>query len=186
MDKKDIYEHLAKIYLDASSKRKTNKPHQRLIKHPVFIGIASILLVGLFFSGIFRRNEPSNSNVALFLSHEPIKINFTFRPAKKEVYTLELNKLNMLKFKALAFSVRKVKYNDNIALRVEFTNSFKETSEVYFRDIPYKWGDYKINLIDFKDISDWSEIISLAFTVEEWNTKDKRGVVYIDNVRLYN
>jgi hypothetical protein len=25
---------------------------------------------------------------------------------------------------------------------------------------------------------------TLAFVVEEWNTKDKKGVVYIDNVRF--
>ena len=43
-----------------------------------------------------------------------------------------------------------------ISLRVEFTNAFRERSEVYLRNIPHKWQTYKINLTDFKEIMDWS------------------------------
>src|SRR3989338_6351517 len=95
-----------------------------------------------------------------------------------------LNRLNLTRYKALGFAVKKANYQDSISLRVEFTNAFKEKSEVYFKDIPHKWHDYIIKLSEFKNVNDWSEMATLSFTVEEWNVKKKIGVVFVDNLRL--
>lgn len=185
MDKKDIYEHLAKIYLDASSKKKKkNKAYPQLFKNLFFIslvfvfGLSSLLLVNS------RSKEPANAQVALVLAPEALKINFNFDPAKKEIYNLNLNRLNLNRYKELVFSVKKANFRDTISLRVEFTTAFKERSEIYVKDIPHNWREYAFNLAEFKGISDWSEILSLSFAVEEWNTRENSGVVYIDNVRL--
>lgn len=186
MEKKDIYEHLAKIYLDASSKKKKeNKANIKVLKHPVFVSFSLIILVtGTFLSFNLLKSKPGYSEVALFLSNDALKINFNFDPAKKEILSLNLNKLDLSKYKTLGFSIKKDNFKDNIALRVEFTNSFNEKSEIYLKDIPHKWSDYKINFSDFKNISNWREMVTLAFAVEEWNAKNDKDVVYIDNVRL--
>jgi len=194
MDKKDIYEHLAKIYLDASLKRK-NKTSKPTFKNLFLISFAVIflLVISLAFSltknkslslAKLLNNQPLNSELALLLQPDIVKINFNFDPAKKESYSLFLNKLNAARFSTLGFSVKNVDYQDNVSLRVEFTNIFKEKSEVYIKDISHKWQDYKIPLSDFKYISDWSEMLNLSFVVEEWNVRGKRGIVYLDNVRL--
>lgn len=185
MDKKDIYEHLARIYLDTSSKReKRIKTHRLIFRNLLFISIIFIFVFGtvLFFSS--SRNKSFDSEVALVLLAEATKINFNFNPAKKETYSFNLNKLNLSKFKALDFSVKKSNYQDSLSLRVEFTNTLKEKSEIYFKDISHKWQNYRVNLSEFGGISDWSRMLVLSFTLEEWNTKDKKGIVYIDNVRL--
>ena len=185
MDKKDIYEHLAKIYLDASSKKKKkSKAQQQFFRKPFFIIGVSVFVFGIFLSFLFNRNKPLKSEIALLLASDAVKINFHFDPAKKETYSLNLNKLDLSRFKDLGFSVKKVNSNGMISLRVEFTNDFNEKSEVYFRDIPLKWQDYKIDLSKFKNIGDWSSMTQLSFIVEEWNVKEKKGIVYIDNVRL--
>ncbi len=187
MDKKDIYEHLANIYLDASANKKgKKKAYARFIKNPFLI---SIILLFSFSSAVlilsFQRNRSlANSEVALVLLHDAVKINFHFDPAKKETFTLNLNRLNLSNFRALEFSVKKAGYQNNIALRVGFANRFKEKSEVYFKEIPHKWHTYRINLSDFKNINDWSEVLTLSFATEEWNVKEKKGLVYIDNIRL--
>ncbi|MCX5703104.1 MAG: hypothetical protein NT066_01205 [Candidatus Omnitrophica bacterium] len=185
MDKKDIYEHLAEIYLDASSKRKKRrKAKPSIFQNRFFISIAFILaLAGALFYN-FQKNSPFKSEISLVLLSDAAKINFHFDPAKKEIYALDLNKLNLGRFKALAFSVKNASYPNPISLRIEFTNTFKEKSEVYIKNIPNKWKDYRIDLSGFRGLHDWSEISTLTFGIEEWNTKDKRGVVYIDNVRL--
>lgn len=185
MDKKDIYEHLANIYLDASSKRKKKKKlYPKFFKNAYVIAIALIACVIVFLSVNFPKNSPFHSEVALVLLPDAAKINFNFDPAKKEIYSLNLNKLNLTTFEAIGFSIKKKNYKDVISLRVEFVSSFKEKSEVYLANIPYKWKDYKISFSDFKHIADWSKIAYLSFSVEEWNTREKEGVVYIDNVRL--
>ena len=192
MDKKDIYEHLANIYLDASLKRnKKTKKHSLVFKNPLFAVIASILGFSVFLVAInlFGKNKPLsykplNSEIALILQNHVTKINFNFNVTKKEIYSINLNKLDLSHFKALGFSVRKANYQDDVILMVEF-NAGKEKSEIYLNEIPaYKWLDYKVALSEFKNIGDWSAISNISFVVEDRNVKEKKGIVYIDNVRL--
>jgi len=184
MNKHDIYEHLAEIYLDASSGQKNKKKvRAQLYKNLFLLGIAFLFVITLFIvlreprKKLFRMTE-----LALVVTSEPLKINFHFDPAKKEIYTLSLNNLDLSKYKTLAFSLKKINLKDTVSLRVEFSTPFKEKSEVYLKDIPHTWKDYKINLAEFQKISDWSQMQTLAFIVEEWNTIEKKDVIYIDNV----
>lgn len=185
MDKKDIYEHLAKIYLDASSaKKKRSNVYPKLFQNIFIVSIfVAVGLATAFFASLTGEKK-TNSETALILQNGHAKINFNFDPARKEVYSINLNRLNLSHSQALAFSVRNMNPMNKIALRIEFCNAFKEKSEVYLSNIASQWKDFKINLAEFKNINDWSEIITLAFSVEEWNASNKKGVVYIDNVRL--
>ncbi len=186
MDKKDIYEHLAKIYLDASSKKvKKRRAYPKIFKNLLLVSILLIIASSAILFIAFPKNKPFNSEIALVLLSDAAKMNFNFDPAKEEVYYINLNELDLVRFRVLKFLVRKANYEDNIILKLEFTNASKEKSEAYFYNIPsYKWQQYKINLSDFKDISDWSKMSSLAFIIEESNVNKKKGIVYLDNVRF--
>ena len=187
MDKKAIYEHLAKIYLDASSsKQKKDNLHPKLFKY-LFLSLCAICVVVLavFLSAqINSRRGQLKSEIALVLTPDVVKINFHFDPARREIYSVALNKLDLSRYRSLSFQVKKANYQDNIALRVEFASAYKEKAVVYLKDIPHKWQDYKIKFSDFSGISDWSNMSGLGFVVEEWNVREKKGVVYIDNVRF--
>lgn len=184
MDKKEIYEHLAKIYLDASSKKKEKtKNHLRLYNNLFIIGLVFLIGTALTLSYL-SKNKNLTSETALFILNDPAKINFNFNPAKKESFTINLNGLSLSPFKALAFAVKNTDKNSNVALRIELTNSFKEKSEVYLKQIPAKWDEFKISFLDFKNINDWSNMQSISFTVEEWNAQKNKGIVYIDNLRF--
>jgi len=187
MDKKEIYEHLAKIYLDASvKKKKKNKNHQKLIQNFFLLSLIIVVVGSTYLYSTLSGNKQLSSETALYLQNDVSKINFNFDPAKKEIYTINLNRLNVGRFKALVFQARKVNPNDNLSLRVEFVSAFRERSEIYVRNISNKWQEYVLELPKFKKINDWSEMSSLSFTIEEWNAKEKNGVVYIDDVRLKN
>ena len=121
---------------------------------------------------------------ALYLVQDAAKINFNFDPAKRETFSLNLNNLNLTKYKTLGFTVRKTNPKDAISLRIEFTNRFNEKSEVYVKHISQKWSEQRINLSQFKNIADWQQMKLLVFSVEEWNAREKSGVLYIDDVRL--
>ncbi len=185
MDKKEIYEYLAKIYLDASlKKQEKSKKYPKSVKNTIIIVSVILLAVGssVFFS--ILKKKPFDSEVSLVLLPDAARINYHFDPARKEIFSLDLNKLDLTRYNTLKFFVKKANYNNIIALRVEFINNYKEKSEIYFKDLPARWQEYTLNLSDFKGISDWSEMIGLAFAIEEWNAQEKRGVVYIDNVRV--
>ncbi len=190
MDKRDIYEHLAKIYLDASSKgKKKTNGYPAVFKNLFFISLTFIF--GLSAALLTTKNKSSHPNIVFSLVPEAAKINTSAAPSinsifnliEKERYTFNLNKLDLAKFKTLGFSVKRANYLDNVSLRVEFSSALREKSEVYFLDIPYRWRGIKINLSVFKNISDWSKAQHLSFLVEKWNVKDRKGVI-IDNVRL--
>lgn len=184
MEKKDIYEHLAKIYLDASLKKKKKTKEYASFKTLFFISTALVCVLIAFLFITLNKNRPLKSEIALVLCPDVVKINFHFDSAKKEFYAIDLNRLDLTKFKALTFSLKKLNRNDKISLRVEFASAFKEKSEVYLKDIPHKWQDYAITLSEFKNITDWSEMLKLSFVVEEWNTRENKGIVYIDNIGL--
>jgi hypothetical protein len=183
MEKKDIYEHLAKIYLENTPAIKNNKSKAEDYKIYIFVGIAVVIVVSSLFLIPFSRT-PSNSQTLLILAPDPVRINYKFDPIKKESYSFDLKRLNIAGYKSLAFSVKKSNFNDNVSMRVEFQSMFKEKSELYVKDVPNKWKEFNIPLSDFKNISEWAEMSGLIFSVEEWNTRDNKGIVYIDNVRF--
>lgn len=189
MDKKEIYEHLAKIYLDASSKSSKKKRRNRarywiLNNLPVIGLIFTFTCASAFLVYNLDKYAKTKPQVALYLIQDAAKINFNFNPAKKETLALNLNGLNLNKYKKLSFDLRKINSRDHITLRVELANRFNEVSEIYIRDIPQKWSNYTFELNRFKGIGDWRSMKSLVFCVEEWNSREKSGIIYIDNVRL--
>lgn len=188
MNKKEIYEHLANIYLDASSK--SSKKRSKIRSYPqavqtlMFVGLALVLGFGGFttYAHVHHHNPPGQ--IALFLYQDTAKINFNFDPAQKETFFLNLKQLNLSTYKTLAFRVRKTNPKDVISLRVEFTNRFNERAEIYIRDISNKWTDHKINLSRFGRMEYWTQMKELAFSIEEWNAREKSGIVYLDNIRV--
>lgn len=188
MDKKEIYEHLANIYLDASSKSSKKKHKLKSYPKPVKnLLIAIVVLFSCLGSGIVYYNIHSRSpdaQIALFLYQDTAKINFNFDPAKKESFSLNLKQLNLAKYKNLAFASRKTNPKDTISMRIEFINRFNERSEVYIKDISSKWSNHNIDFSRFAKIGDWRQMKTLSFSIEEWNAREKSGIVYLDNIRV--
>jgi hypothetical protein len=188
VNKKEIYEHLANIYLDASlkSSKKRNKfsAYPKKVQLLFLSGLLMVLGTGSFiaYSGFTHPDRPGQ--IALYLHHNTAKINFNFDPATKEMFSINLKNLNLANYNALGFTVRKTNPSDVISLRVEFTNSFNEKSEFYIKDIPNKWTDHKINLSRFGRKEYWSQMKELSFTIEQWNAREKSGIVYLDNIRV--
>lgn len=183
MEKKDIYEHLAKIYLENAPAYKGAKPKAEDYKIYIFVGIAVVIVVSSLFLIPFSRN-PSNTQTQLILAPDPVKINYKFDPVKKEAYSFDLKRLNIAGCKSLAFSVKRSNFNDDVSIRVELQSIFKERSEVYVKNVPGKWKEYILDLTQFKNITEWAAMSGLIFTVEEWNSRDDKGIVFIDNVRF--
>jgi len=185
MDKRDIYEHLAKIYLDASQKKKKKSRKYQSVKHiGIVVGAFALGFLLFFIVVLPKRHQQLNTHYVLLLQHDAAKINFNFNPASKEIYTIDLNNLNLHRFRDLEFAVKKTNFNDTIALKIEFVNNFNERASIYVADIPHKWKNYRIPFSDFKSIADWGSMKSVSFIVEQWNTRENNGVVYIDNVGL--
>ncbi len=188
MEKKDIYEHLAEIYLDASLTKK-KKPRKRGLNGAAgwILGGAAVLcaIIAVIFLGPHKK-APVSENALLLSSNNPVKITYNLSAGSKELSTLSLNGLDLRSYKSLVLNARSDAPAGSMpAVAVEIQNKTGETGLVYIRDAGRKWQQYEIPFSDFKPgLSDWSRIKSLTFIVEEWNSPRKKGVVYIDNIKF--
>ncbi len=186
----DIYEHLAKIYLESSSNKK--KKHFRAKpKFRSFLKFSAVVTAGfllILIAIIFWHGKPSQSEEAtVAIGSKITKISFPASGSVNEgIATFDLKGLDFLGYKTLGFSARKSNYLDKLVIRVELMDSLGRRSKVYVDQLPvYKWKDFEIKLREFKGTSDRSKISLLALVVEEWKTKEKdRAALYIDNIRL--
>lgn len=191
MAKTDIYEYLAKVYLGSSRadlKKKNQIPPKSGLKNLFKLGIlvlAAFVLAAILLATISLTKHISlKSKLALILEPNIVKIAYNLDTAKKSTATFDLRGVNLLGFKTLGFRARRSYYQENLHLRIEFISGFKEVSQFYIKQIPRQWQDFKVELSNFKEISDWSNLNELKFIVEEWNIQDKRGTVYIDNIHF--
>jgi hypothetical protein len=181
---KDVYEYLANVYLGSSPhKKKKHAFLKPVYKNLVKLGITIVgCLIIVLTVSIFGDRPVSKGQHAIILEDSITKINYNFDQSDKELAIFELKDINLSGFKTLDFRARKSNYKDNLHLSVEFISDFAEKSQIYIEQIPTKWQDFKIDLTEFKDISDWSRISRLLFVLEKWNAQEKKGTVYIDNV----
>jgi len=185
---KEIYEHLASVYLDSSQekKKKYYTSPKSIFKNLVKFTFAGVILCVIIIQMATKyiAKSPPASQLTLILEDSITKINYDFNQAKKEAAVFDLKDMNLFGFKSLGFRLRKGNYRDNLHMRVEFVSGFKEASEIYIKQIPNRWENFKIGLVEFKDIGDWSRMRQLLFIIEEWNAQVKKGTVYIDDVRF--
>ena len=191
MENKEVYDYLAKIYLDKKdNSKKQNRRQNKPWKHTLFL--IAIVAVTLLTYIILRRVssaiiKPRKLNMYIANTNELIKIDYNFANSslKKSGYSMELPALNIEDFQYLAFRARRMKNNKtSLHLKVEIENGYKEKSYVYIKDIGSKWSQYSIKLNDFKEITRRNSLKRISFMVEEWNAEDKSDIIFIDEVRF--
>jgi len=184
MDKKEIYEHLAKIYLDASKKKKRSSEivAARDLLFVAFF-IVSISVVAIIITTVKSRSL--SNDAPLFVNRQITKIiSHNSNPTRDEIVSFPLAELKLEGFSGLAFSARKMSPRDTLYLVIEFINFKKERSRVYLRSLDSDWKDFKLDFKEFSHISDWLSLARLSFSVEKRNRKAERGAVYISDIRF--
>jgi hypothetical protein len=187
MEKKEIYEHLAKIYLDASLEKK-KKFNEYPFKNYLFItliGLVVVVVLSIFILPLKTKSYQRYAYSREIINYPNlIKLSSDTNPIKHNQYHIDLKQINLNKLHVLEFSARKKDFSDKVRLKIKIMSSSKEKSGVYVDDILEKWQDYQIDLKEFKHIKDWTKILCLSFIIEEPNIKTKKNTVYINNVRF--
>jgi hypothetical protein len=191
MEKKEIYDYLAKVYLGpqppqpkALKKRQTAQA-QRLVLF-LIVPIIACALVYLFLNYPQKRQSAKAHSLQLDIGNEPIKIKYNFSGSnlKKETYSIALSDLNAQGFQELEFKARRRKDFGSVHLRVELENSLRENASCYIKDIGNKWKRCSVKLSDLKEITRRDNLKRISFIIEEWNVADKDDCVYIDEIRF--
>lgn len=189
MQKNEVYDYLAKVYLDKQPSVRSKKEKSGWRKYP-FILIPPIIILPVLYLLLrghpFTIYSPKAYNVELSTGNELIKIkyNFTDSTLKKEGYTIALSDFNIEGFHTFQFRARRLKDYGSLNVRIEIENSFNESSSYYIHNIKKGWKKFSISLSDFHEITRWDNLKRISFIIEEWNTEDKDDCIYIDEVRI--
>lgn len=180
--KKDVYEHLAKTFLDKKNKKSLKKKNQTN-----YI-VALIVFCIIFF---LLRYVGSGKNVfskSLYLIQDktPIAIEYDFSmlgSAKTRVLSFNLNNVDINGFNFLKLSLRTEDKTKTVTtIKVQIENSLLEKDSQYLSGINNRWRHFSLPLRNFKLINEWKSVKSLTFIVEDWNVSSKKGKIYIDEV----
>ena len=190
MEKKEVYDYLAKIYLDkqpaAKIVRKAPEPSKKYITFILIaLGIA-IVSAGAFLKYQIRFFKPKAFGLYVATGSELIKLKYNFNNSstKKEGYSVTLSDINAQDYQHLQFQARSLTDDTGIKIRVEVENNLKENAFSYIDGVSGAWKEFTLKLSDFKGLTRWDNVNKISFIIEEWNVVGKENSVFIDEIRL--
>lgn len=186
--KKEVSDHLAKVFFE-TNRQEGRKEERRFI---FFIAlsialVAGFILAATFAPSVYRRSlAPKNASLGLQRFDGPylMKFDFTGSVAQTAVLNIDLPDVDASGFTGLRFSARLHNADARSlgALKVGLVNKRRETATHYFSDITPSWKKLSFPFSLLTHFTDRSNIVSLQFSLEPWNTRAKRGVLVIDDI----
>ncbi len=190
MTKEEIYEHLAQVYLGKKSQDKKDLPKKtffsRFPKEAKVI--ATVLAIGVAFytltAFLSRRDEAMKATILFALNNSPIRVTYDLNDPFPQVkdFSIAIPQADMAKYKSLAFSIRGLEEGYPGVVKVVLRNKKNELAFVYVEDVNMKWKHHVVALTDFSTITDWTSLSEVAFVLEGWNVKKKKGSILIDDI----
>jgi len=96
-----------------------------------------------------------------------------------------LQNLDASKYDSIAFWVKgDAKIGYTTVFKVELKNASKQVGRYYVTNITDQWQEIVIPLKDFKGLSDLSNLTEFVVVFEDRIASNKKGVVYIDELRF--
>ncbi|QAT17043.1 hypothetical protein BU251_04480 [Candidatus Velamenicoccus archaeovorus] len=189
--KKEISDHIASTFFEKKKKPPRKKDRKTLSKR-----ILLFLLTALFILAAIKivtttnfRGVQVGRRLGLVKHDGPFRLSYNFlnrATSRIETLAIDIPEIDLREYKSVRFSLRMMdddSQKDGI-VKVSLTNKRKETSSLYIRSIGPSWKIIEIPRENFHALNDWSHLDQLAFSVEEWNLRRKKGVLLIDGVEF--
>ncbi|OGW76705.1 MAG: hypothetical protein A3I73_04435 [Omnitrophica bacterium RIFCSPLOWO2_02_FULL_45_16] len=100
-------------------------------------------------------------------------------------FWMTLNNLNGSKYDNLSFWVKgDAKIGYTTVFKVELKNTGKQIGRYYVTSVTDQWQEVVIPLTEFKGLTDLSNLTEFVIVFEDRIASNKKGVIYIDDIRL--
>lgn len=190
MNRDEIYDHLAKVYLGKRENIEPKKPEPPkgawlLINVVITAFILTSVVYGLT-AFLTQRRDTFRSSVMYALNNSPIRLTYTVGGAYPQVknLTIAVPAMDVSKYSRLNLSMRSVKGNPGM-LKVVLKNAREEEASYFLQGLKDRWQDYSIPFEEM-NLTDWKSLKDISFVVEAWNAKELTGSVLIDNISFSN
>ena len=187
MNREDIYDHLAQVYLGKTKKEEKKKKQQFNAWLLINVVTTVVIFASVFYgmTAFFTHKKPVLQNRVVYSLHNgfvQMEYNFNKGIDPKKELSLSMPNVDASKYSALKFSIRSKEEGTPGMIKVVIANNLNEEAYYYVQGINMNWMETEIPLSEFKQITDWSNLNDIAFVVESWNVDDKTGVVLIDDI----
>ena len=190
MNRDEIYDHLAKVYLGKREVVEPKKPEVRpnawrVINLVITAFILTSVVYGLT-AFLTQRRDALKSRVIYALNNSPIRLTYSVGGKYPQVQnlTIAVPDMDVAKYSRLNLSLRSLAGNPGM-LKVVVRNAREEEASYYLEGIGGRWQDYSISF-ERMNLTDWKSIKDISFVVEAWNAKDPAGTVLVDNITFSN
>jgi hypothetical protein len=100
-------------------------------------------------------------------------------------FWMTLNGIDGSKYDNLSIWVKgDAKIGHTTVFKVELKNAAKQVGRYYITNVTDQWQEIVIPLSEFKGITDLSNLSELVIVFEDRVASSKKGVIYIDDIRL--
>jgi len=191
MNRDEIYDHLAKVYLGKKSsvqEKKKKKLNAAWLMMNILITL--FILVSSFygFTAFLNRQQVDLKNRVVYsLNNNPIRIaynlDYPFPPIK--TFSLSVPSRDISKFSKLNLSVRGMDEGYPGVVKLVLSNQKNEKATYFIEDVELGWQHLTIPLEKFK-MTDLTSVTDVAFVLESWNVQNKSGIVLIDDISFSN
>jgi hypothetical protein len=191
MNRDEIYDHLAKVYLGKkNSVQETKKKKLSAAWLMMNIIITLFILVSSFygFTAFLNRQQIDLKNRVVYsLNNNPIRIaynlDYPFPPVK--TFSLPIPSRDVSKFDKLNVSLRGMDEGYPGVVKLVLSNQKNEKATYFIEDVGLGWQHLTIPLDKFK-MTDLTSVTDVAFVLESWNVQSKTGIVLIDDISFSN
>ncbi len=190
MNRDEIYDHLAQVYLGKRESVEQKKPKPRpgawLVINVVITAFILTSVVYGLTAFLTQRKDAFKSRVIYALNNSPIRLTYSVGGQYPQVknLTIAVPEMDVSKFRRLNLSLRSLNGNPGM-LKVVLKNARAEESSYYLQGLRSRWQDYSISF-DELNLTDWRSLQDISFVVEAWNAKEPSGSVLIDNISFSN
>ncbi len=189
MNREEIYDHLAQVYLGQHKRDDERKNKQFNAWLLINIVITVVIFASVFYgltAFLTQHASTLKSNIVYALHNGQVRLEYNFyedfSPVKS--FSLSIPEINASGYLNLAFLLRGRNDGTPGIVKVVIRNKRNEIASAYIRDVDFEWKKYALPLNDFKEITDWTCLTEVSFVLESWNVADKRGAVLIEDVNF--
>ena len=192
MNRDEIYDHLAKVYLGKREDLLPKKPKPKAINRSLLVinivitAVITISMVYGFTAFLMRRND-LKSQVFYALNNNPIRVVYDLNgpyPATK-TFSIAIRNKDVSKYKILNISLRGMDDAYPGIVKVVVTNQKNEQAIYYIQNVGTAWQKVSIPF-EKLNLTDWTTITDVSFVLEAWNVDFRRGTLLIDGVSFSN
>lgn len=192
MNRDEIYDHLAQVYLGKrevvqKAKPPRMRPQAWLVLNVVITGFILASVIWGLTAFLTQSDDFLKSRVIYKLNNSPIHLTYNVGdnfPQVKEL-VLDLPDVDASKYRYVHLSIRGEEQGHPGMLKIVLMNERNEKAEYYLQGVKSKWQDYVVSFEDL-NLTDWKSLKDIAFVVESWNAVNHKGAVFIDNISFSN